>query len=84
MIVWDYKKMEIVSSHEQHKVRVEGLVFSQDEKFAISIGGRDCGCVIVWNIHEQQVVSAIQVNLIVIVQYYVTICASRFCFNSKQ
>ncbi|XP_035432869.1 cilia- and flagella-associated protein 52 [Spodoptera frugiperda] len=47
--VWDFKKKIQVGSHELHKVRVESLTFSSDERYMISLGGRDDGCVVLWD-----------------------------------
>ncbi|XP_026729144.1 cilia- and flagella-associated protein 52 [Trichoplusia ni] len=47
--VWDFKKKTQIGSHELHKVRVEALAFSSDERYMISLGGRDDGCVVLWD-----------------------------------
>ncbi|XP_021193861.2 cilia- and flagella-associated protein 52 [Helicoverpa armigera] len=47
--VWDFKKKTLLGSHELHKVRVEALTFSSDERYMISLGGRDDGCVVLWD-----------------------------------
>ncbi|KAL0841612.1 hypothetical protein ABMA28_015269 [Loxostege sticticalis] len=47
--LWDFKKKTLLGSHELHKVRVEALAFSSDERYMISLGGRDCGCVVLWD-----------------------------------
>ncbi|CAG4975835.1 unnamed protein product [Colias eurytheme] len=47
--VWDFKKRVVVGTHELHKVRVEALTFSSDERYMISLGGRDDGCVVLWD-----------------------------------
>lgn len=36
------------------QVRVEALVFSCDESLMISIGGRDCGQIVVWDTNLNQ------------------------------
>lgn len=43
-----------MSSYELHKVRVEAVIFSINDTFLISLGGRDCGSVIVWDIELGQ------------------------------
>lgn len=50
VIVWDFKTRSLHSKHELHKVRVEAVAFSKDDSYLISIGGRDCGTVVVWDI----------------------------------
>ncbi|XP_028157858.1 cilia- and flagella-associated protein 52 [Ostrinia furnacalis] len=47
--VWDFKKKSLLGSHELHKVRVEAIAFSSDERYMISLGGRDDGCVVLWD-----------------------------------
>ncbi|XP_061712868.1 cilia- and flagella-associated protein 52 isoform X1 [Cydia pomonella] len=47
--LWDFKKKMLLGSHELHKVRVEALMFSSDERYMISLGGRDDGCVVLWD-----------------------------------
>ncbi|VVC86611.1 unnamed protein product [Leptidea sinapis] len=47
--VWDFKRKAIIGTHELHKVRVEALAFSSDERYMISLGGRDDGCVVLWD-----------------------------------
>ncbi|CAH0397744.1 unnamed protein product [Chilo suppressalis] len=47
--LWDFKKKTLLGSHELHKVRVEALTFSSDERYMISLGGRDDGCVVLWD-----------------------------------
>ncbi|XP_018331120.1 cilia- and flagella-associated protein 52 [Agrilus planipennis] len=54
IIIWDFAKREIKSSYELHKVRVEALAFSKGDHYLISIGGRDCGFVVVWDIAAGQ------------------------------
>lgn len=38
VIIWDFEKQTILSQHEHHKVRVEAVVFSKDERYLISLG----------------------------------------------
>ncbi|KAL4707513.1 hypothetical protein ACJJTC_000265 [Scirpophaga incertulas] len=46
--VWDFKKRIAIGSHDLHKVRVEALAFSSDERYMISLGGRDDGSLVLW------------------------------------
>ncbi|CAH1119873.1 unnamed protein product [Phaedon cochleariae] len=61
VILWDFDKREMLSQHEHHKVRVEAVTFSKDDKYVITLGGRDCGSVLVWDIEAQQVLCGSQV-----------------------
>ncbi|CAH0723092.1 unnamed protein product, partial [Brenthis ino] len=47
--LWNFKKKNMIGSHELHKVRVEALAFSSDERYMISLGGRDDGSVVLWD-----------------------------------
>lgn len=53
LIVWDWEKKCEILRHELHKVRVQGLCFSSDDEHLISLGGKDCGMIIVWNINKK-------------------------------
>ncbi|KAG5675953.1 hypothetical protein PVAND_005810 [Polypedilum vanderplanki] len=52
LFVWDWEKRCEILRHELHKVRVQDLCFSSDEEHLISLGGKDCGMIIVWNINK--------------------------------
>ncbi|KAL7042784.1 hypothetical protein ACKWTF_001277 [Chironomus riparius] len=52
LFVWDWKNRCEILRHELHKVRVQDLCFSADEDHVISLGGKDCGMIIVWNINK--------------------------------
>lgn len=53
LFVWDWQKRCEILRHELHKVRVQDLCFSADEEHIISLGGKDCGMIIVWNINKK-------------------------------
>lgn len=54
VIIWDYASQKILSRHDMHKVRVEAISFSKDEQFCISMGGRDCNSLVIWNMSTMQ------------------------------
>ncbi|KAL1517593.1 hypothetical protein ABEB36_001334 [Hypothenemus hampei] len=62
IIIWDFEQQKLLHQYEHHKVRVEALVFSHDERFLISLGGRDCGSVVIWDMTEGQVICGAQVS----------------------
>lgn len=43
VIVWDYRKRALYCSLVLHKVKVEALSFSPDEKYLVTLGGQDDG-----------------------------------------
>ncbi|XP_043464838.1 cilia- and flagella-associated protein 52-like isoform X1 [Leptopilina heterotoma] len=56
VIVWDYEKKVMKSSYEIHKVRVEDLCFSSESNYLISLGGRDDGNIVIWNVRENEAI----------------------------
>lgn len=50
LIVWDWTGRCELVRHELHKVKVQSVCFSSCEQYIISLGGKDCGMLIVWNI----------------------------------
>lgn len=53
LIVWSWVGRFEILRHELHKVRVQDICFSSDEQYVISLGGKDCGSIIVWNINRK-------------------------------
>jgi len=56
VIVWDYKTKQELCRLVNHKVKVEALSFSPNNKYLATLGGQDDGCVVVWNISEQKAI----------------------------
>lgn len=54
VILWDFSTRTLLSKHELHKVRVEAITFSNEDQYLISLGGIDCGSIIVWDIPTKQ------------------------------
>ncbi|XP_012220706.1 cilia- and flagella-associated protein 52 [Linepithema humile] len=52
VIVWDYKESAMRGSYETHKVSVADLCFTCNSDFLVSLGGRDDGNVIVWDVRN--------------------------------
>ncbi|XP_035734777.1 cilia- and flagella-associated protein 52-like isoform X2 [Vespa mandarinia] len=52
VIVWDYHNRTVKSSYEIHKVRVEDVCFTLDSNYLISLGGRDDGNVVIWDVRN--------------------------------
>ncbi|KAG7210883.1 hypothetical protein KM043_012364 [Ampulex compressa] len=50
VILWEYERRTVRASHEIHKVRVEDVRFSCDSSYLFSLGGRDDGNVVVWDV----------------------------------
>lgn len=54
MIIWDFDRKAVYTKHEVHKVRVESVAFSKGDKYLISLGGRDCSSIVVWDIERNK------------------------------
>ena len=52
VIIWDYRNRKMKSSYEMHKVRVEDVCFTENGQYLISLGGRDDGRIIIWDIEN--------------------------------
>jgi len=57
IIVWDYEqKRPYTKDFSLHKVRVEALSFSCNDKYLVSLGGQDDGSVVVWSLESCEAV----------------------------
>ncbi|XP_046686976.1 LOW QUALITY PROTEIN: cilia- and flagella-associated protein 52-like, partial [Homalodisca vitripennis] len=54
VILWDFKKLNILLQYESHKVRVEAVVFSSCDTYLISLGGPDDSNIVLWNIEVKE------------------------------
>ncbi|XP_031730469.1 cilia- and flagella-associated protein 52 [Anarrhichthys ocellatus] len=54
VIIWDYAQRTIYAQLLDHKVKVEALAFSPNEKYLVSLGGQDDSRIVVWNIETKQ------------------------------
>lgn len=54
IIVWDYETQSVYCKLELHKVKVEALAFSPNEKYLVSLGGQDDGSVVVWDLKAKK------------------------------
>lgn len=53
VIIWDWNTKKERGRHELHKVRIEALCFTAKEDCLVSLGGRDDGMLIIWNIEKK-------------------------------
>ncbi|KAL6443642.1 hypothetical protein ACFW04_001630 [Cataglyphis niger] len=56
VIVWNYKEGTMIGSYETHKVGIEDLCFTCNSNFLVSLGGRDDGNVIVWDVQKNSAI----------------------------
>ncbi|KFM58842.1 WD repeat-containing protein 16, partial [Stegodyphus mimosarum] len=50
VIIWNFQEKKIYGTHSLHRVKVEAVAFSCDSKYVISLGGQDCGSVVIYDI----------------------------------
>ncbi|XP_055909541.1 cilia- and flagella-associated protein 52 isoform X1 [Eupeodes corollae] len=63
VILWDYKERREIARHDLHKVRCETVCFTAEDKYIVSIGGVDDGCVIVFDVETRTpICRAVAVN----------------------
>ncbi|KAK7113715.1 cilia- and flagella-associated protein 52-like [Littorina saxatilis] len=63
MILWDYESKQPIMEKELHKVKVQALAFSADSSYLISLGGRDCGAVVVWHLGKGEALCGSQAQV---------------------
>ncbi|NWZ32016.1 CFA52 protein, partial [Asarcornis scutulata] len=56
IILWNFWKKELVARLSLHKGKIEGLAFSPNELYLVSLGGQDDGSVVVWDIIKREAV----------------------------
>lgn len=52
VIIWNYESREKKGSYELHKGQVLDVCFTCKSGFLISLGGRDDGNIIIWDIQK--------------------------------
>ena len=50
IIIWDFESLQILHRLKLHKVLIQSLSFSHNEQYLASVGGRDDGTLVVWDI----------------------------------
>ncbi|XP_031455049.1 cilia- and flagella-associated protein 52 [Phasianus colchicus] len=56
IILWDFQKKELLARLSLHKGKIEGLAFSPNDLYLVSLGGRDDGSVVVWDVPRREAV----------------------------
>ncbi|XP_030372398.1 cilia- and flagella-associated protein 52 [Scaptodrosophila lebanonensis] len=52
VILWDFAQRRELSRHDLHKVHVQAICFTAEDRFVVSIGGKDDGTVIVFDVES--------------------------------
>jgi len=50
VIIWDFEARRIHGRLSLHKVKVEALAFSPNDKYVATLGGEDDGSIVIWNV----------------------------------
>lgn len=50
IIIWDFESRTELRRFKLHRVKVQGLTFSPNDKYLVSLGGEDDGKVAVWDV----------------------------------
>lgn len=56
IIVWNYETKDIHCRFTLHKVKVQALDISPNDKYLLSLGGQDDGSVVLWNISAKEAI----------------------------
>uniref|UniRef100_A0A8V5HHI5 Cilia- and flagella-associated protein 52 n=1 Tax=Melopsittacus undulatus TaxID=13146 RepID=A0A8V5HHI5_MELUD len=56
IILWHFQRKELLARLSLHKGRVEGLAFSPNNLYLISLGGQDDGSVVVWHVDQREAI----------------------------
>ncbi|XP_058832264.1 cilia- and flagella-associated protein 52-like [Topomyia yanbarensis] len=56
VIIWDWQSRQEISRYELHRVKVQSLCFTCNEQYLVSLGGKDCGSIIVWDIEQNMAI----------------------------
>ncbi|NXP53259.1 CFA52 protein, partial [Heliornis fulica] len=56
IILWDFQGKELLARLPLHKGGIEGLAFSPNSLYLVSLGGQDDGSVVVWSIDKREAI----------------------------
>jgi len=63
VIIWDYDQRKEISRHDLHKVSVQAICFTAEDRCVVSIGGVDDGSVIVFDMEALWVTTSLRNNV---------------------
>ena len=52
VILWDFATHNMMARFSLHKVKVQALAFSPNDLYLATLGGRDDGTIVMWNIEK--------------------------------
>ncbi|XP_074745130.1 cilia- and flagella-associated protein 52-like [Strix uralensis] len=56
IILWDFQRRELLARLSLHEGKIEGLAFSANSLYLLSLGGQDDGSVVVWHVDKREAV----------------------------
>lgn len=56
IIVWEWEKRTELARYDIHKLVVQSLCFSSSDRYVISLGGKDCGNLVVWDVEKKMAI----------------------------
>ncbi|KAI6649380.1 Cilia- and flagella-associated protein 52 [Oopsacas minuta] len=52
VILWDFSSQSMMARFSLHKVKVQALAFSPNDLYLATLGGRDDGTIVMWNLEK--------------------------------
>ena len=52
VIIWDFDSQSMMARLSLHKVKVQALAFSPNDLYLATLGGRDDGTIVMWNLEK--------------------------------
>ncbi|NXK99042.1 CFA52 protein, partial [Mesembrinibis cayennensis] len=77
VILWDFQRKELLARLSLHKGKVEGLAFSPNSLYLVSLGGQDDGSVVVWHVGKREAVCGSPASAHSAGSMTVVVCSSR-------
>lgn len=50
IIIWDFDALQMIQRLKLHKVLIQSLSFSNNEKYLASLGGQDDNMLVIWDV----------------------------------
>ncbi|XP_052071620.1 cilia- and flagella-associated protein 52-like [Mytilus californianus] len=63
VIIWDFHRKQQIATLSLHKVKVQDLAFSPNEKYLVTLGGQDDGSVVVWDLASKEAICGNQAQV---------------------
>ncbi|NXL29771.1 CFA52 protein, partial [Glaucidium brasilianum] len=77
IILWDFQRKELLARLSLHKSKIEGLAFSANSLYLLSLGGQDDGSVVVWHVDKREAVCGSPASACSAGDATIVVCSSR-------